>query len=84
MSIENRIKRLEADICPSNRKYGVLTYSYRLSYSTDWNNYMRDSKPVGYIRAVLEWGNGKILRMINTGSEEGKKILTELGYQKIA
>lgn len=86
MNIKSRIKRLEADICPPDRKYGVLIHGYRhncLNHPAGWNNYMRDGKLVGYISSVLEWANGKLLRMINTASEEGKKILKELGYEII-
>ena len=84
MNIKSRIKRLEADICPSDKKYGVLIYGYRRNYSTGRSSYMRDNKFVGYIPSVLEWVNGKLLRMISSGSEEGQKILKKLRYQRIA
>lgn len=82
MSIKNRIKRLEVDICPPNKKFGVLISNYRNSL-IGRNNYMRNSKPIGYISSVLEWANGKIIRMVNAGSEEGRKMLKELDYKII-
>ncbi|MDP3143500.1 MAG: hypothetical protein Q8N14_06180 [Candidatus Omnitrophota bacterium] len=87
MNIKSRIKRLEEDICPPDRKYGALIHSYRhncINPPAGWNNYMREGKPIGYISSVLEWANGKLGRMIKAASEEGKKILKGLGYKKIS
>ena len=79
MNIKSRIKRLEADICPPNKKYGVLVHNYRPS--RDGASYTKDGKFIGHIRAILEWANGKIKRMISVESEEGAKMLKELGYE---
>ena len=86
MSIKNRIKRLESDICPPNKKYGVLIYGYRrncFNQPAGWNNYVRDGKLAGHISSVLEWANGKLLRMISLDLEEGQRILTQLGYKAV-
>lgn len=85
-NIKSRIKRLESDICPPNKKYGVLIYGYRsncLDSPTGRNNYMKGGKLVGYISSVLEWANGKLARMISLNSEEGQRTLKQLGYKAV-
>lgn len=82
-NIKNRIKRLELDICPLDKKYGVLICNYRRNYPAGWNNYMRDGKLAGHISSVLEWANGKLVRMISLDLEEGQRMLTQLGYKAV-
>ena len=86
--VKKRIERLESDICPRDTKYGVLIYANRngpLNPELKGNNYMKDGKYIGgYVHSVMEWANGKVTRWISPDSEEGQRILKELGYQETA
>lgn len=78
--VKKRIERLESNICPRDTKYGVLIHGYRRDCRFG-RVYTKNGHVVGKIPSVLEWANGKIIRIISSDSEEGQRKLKELGYE---
>jgi len=80
MNIKKRLKRLEVEMCPTNLTYRLLIIAYA---RPDHEVYIRNGEIVkGKIKAVMIFANGKFLRMPSADSEEGQKLLKQLGYKK--